>query len=574
MNPSTFDPKRLDELLLLSAGKTLTENERSELNSMLREHPEARSFASRSLMVDSLLSEGLIANEIRHKHKINPTITARKPSYLARAAAWIGAFLIVGKQAQAATTGSVTITQTTIVLLMKKTATSVTFAIVVLGTAGTYAIHHQNKSIKERVTGMESEIATLSDQLGIHTHLPMGRGLGSEDKKKSINALQLQAIFADNKITREENAVYEAFQQQLLTMDVESLKNLLLDAEKISNPIEGHLASAVLKQLIMLDPAEATRISTLLISRCNSFHFSLATSAAEAFGEWLEKDPIAADAWYREIRSNGILTPKSIPPHGLEEHALDRSFERLRFKSMVQSNPTEAEAMLATMLPGDVTMALREVTDPDALRKILPKVQPEQKIEAAKGVIEAMAANDPNAAHQWARSLGMTDRESDTLMAGGIKEAVASGKLDLNAVSEWTKKLDLDATTRADTQVDAVLSASRMPGGDSRAIDWNRVTERIDWLRKEAAPESADRMVGEYLGKLAYNSQSPDQSFKAYEAEIARRNNADPALTIAYARYIGMIGPDRYSEQALQYLHALPPSKDRDNVIHMIQINR
>lgn len=574
MKDMTFASERLEELLLLSAGKALTENERCELNMMLRVHPQARVFASRQLMVDSLLGESLMAEEIRHRYERPIAHITGKPPYLARVAAWIAAFFFVGNHTQAATTGSVTITQTSIALLMKKTVTSVTFAILILGTAGTYAIHRKNELIGERISIMETEITTLGDQLGIPTHPPTNRRYGSTHREKTLNVIQIQAIFADNKITREENAIYEEFQKQLQSMDVESLKNLLLDAEKINNPIDGHLANMVIEQLILLDPAEAVKISTLLTSRCHTFHFSLSTNAAEAFGEWLEKDPTAADAWYREIRSNGTLTPQSIPPNGLEEHALDRSFERLRFKSMVECNPAEAEAMLSTMLPSDVTMALREVTDPEALRKILPKVQPKQKIEAAKGVMETMAANDPNAAHQWARSLGMTDRESDTLMAGGIKEAVASGKLDLNAVSEWTKKLDLDAKTRAETQVDAALSASRMPGGDSRATDWHRVTERIDWLRKEAAPESADRMVGEYLGKLAINSNTPDESFKAYEAEIARRNNADPALTIAYARYIGLIGPDRYCDQALKYLQALPPSDDRNNIIHMIQINR
>jgi hypothetical protein len=569
MSESRFNPERLEELLFLSAGGSLTEGQRKEINALLREHSAARSFAARSLIVDSMLIDALAANEAQSRHAEPSTSPIRTPNHFARAAAWIGALLLIGNKSQAAAT------PTSIALLMKKTLTSVTTAILVLGSAGTYAIHHHNESGRLRLADMETEIQSLSDQIGITTTRSTGRRAGSKDAGQAVSIVQVQAIYdGDNVINREEDAILKRFRQQLAAMDVESLKNLLLDAEKISNPVNGRLAESILDELIRKDPAEATKTATLLSGRSHSYNFLLAVSAAQAFEEWLKKDPMAADAWYRETVAAGGLNSRNIPPNGLEEHALDRSFERLRFKAMLKSNPAEAEAMLATMLPGDVTGALRDVTDPDALRDILPKLQPEQRLPAAKGVIEDMAANDPDAAHAWAKSLGMPDRERDTLMAGGIKNAVASGKLDLAAVSEWTSKLDLDAETRSKTQIDSAVSASRLPGSDARATDWNRVTERIDWLRKEAPPESADRMVGEYLGKLAYNSRTPDQSFRAYEAEIARRGNPDPALTIAYARYLGMFGIPRFSDQGLKYLKTLPPSRERDHVIEMIEINR
>lgn len=569
MSKSRFIPERLEELLFLSAGDCLTDEQCMEINTLLREHAAARSFAASSLIVDSMLIEALAANEARGSHVKPSTSLIRTPNHFARAAAWIGAFILIGNKSQAAAT------PTSIALLMKKTLTSITTAILVLGSAGTYAIHYHNESSRERVADMETEIQSLSDQLGIKTSSLANKGTGSKGAKKTVSISQVLAVYdGDNVINREEGAILDQFQQQLAAMDAESLKNLLLDAEKISNPVNGRLAESILKALIILDPAEAAKTATLLSGRSNSYNFLLSTSAAEAFENWLQKDPAAADAWYRETVATGGLSARNIPPNGLEDHALDRSFERLRFKAMVKSNPAAAEAMLATMLPGDVTSALRDVTDPNALRNILPKLQPEQRTAAAKGVIEDMAAKDPGAAYSWAKSLGMPDRERDTLMAGGIKNAVASGKLDLSAVSEWAGKLDLDAETRSKTQIDSAVSASRLPGSDARATDWNRVTERIDWLRKEAPPESADRMVGEYLGKLAYSSRTPDQSFKAYEAEIARRGNPDPALTIAYARYLGMFGIPQFSDQGLKYLKTLPPSRERDHVIEMIEINR
>ena len=92
--------------------------------------------------------------------------------------------------------------------------------------------------------------------------------------------------------------------------------------------------------------------------------------------------------------------------------------------AQVLSDPSAAAATLSSMLPADVTEALKEVRDPDALRQILPSLTPAQKGPAAEGAIKAMAANDLNAAFTWAKSLEMGERERDTLLATGIEAAV------------------------------------------------------------------------------------------------------------------------------------------------------
>lgn len=575
MSREQFNPERLEELLFLSAGGSLTEDQYREINDLLRDSAAARSFAVRSLTVDSLLIEALAARGSAGNQERQSASSKGSIGHFGRAAAWIGGLVFFGSRTQSAAAGSATVTQTTITILMKKTFTSITAAILVLGSAGVYVIHRHNESRRQRVAGMETEVKFLSDQLGIESSSIRSSESGSRNAESPVSIVQVLAVYdGDNVINSQEAAILEQFKQQLAVMDAESLRSLLLDAEKISNPVNGRVAESILDALMMLDPAEAARTATLLSGRSNSFNYQLCMSAARAFGDWLEKDLAAADAWYRETLDAGGLRARSIPPNGLEEHDLERSFGRMRLKAMVESDSAGAEAMLATMLPRDVTSALREVTDPKVIGKILPKLQPEQRVTAAMGVIEDLAAEDPNAALDWAGSLEIPVRERDTLVAGGIKNAVAGGKLDLAAVSEWTRKLDLDAGTRSDTQIDAAVSASRLPGGDTRATDWEGVAERIDWLRKEATPESADRMVGEYLGKLAYNSRTPDQSIKAYEAEIARRGNPDPALTIAYARYLGMFGTSRFGDNALKYLRALPPSRERDQAIEMIEINR
>jgi hypothetical protein len=157
---------------------------------------------------------------------------------------------------------------------------------------------------------------------------------------------------------------------------------------------------------------------------------------------------------------------------------------------------------------------------------------------------------------------------------GGIEAAVAAGKLDLDGVAEWSKNLDLDSARRANLQVTAAVNSSFMPGGDKPMADWDRVADRTAWLRREAPPESASKIVGDYLGKLAYQSRTPDQSFKAYEQEVARQGTIDPALTIAYTFHLGLFQSDYLSGQALKYLRQLPVSGERDEAIRNIETNR
>lgn len=118
MNQKPFDVTRLETLLFLAAGNLLTEAESSEISRILRDHPTARSFAARSLILDSLLIESLAMQEVRTRYERPSSPVVTKPQYMARAAAWIGAFFLIEQQAQAATT-SAAVTQTTITLLMK-----------------------------------------------------------------------------------------------------------------------------------------------------------------------------------------------------------------------------------------------------------------------------------------------------------------------------------------------------------------------------------------------------------------------------------------------------------------------
>jgi hypothetical protein len=300
----------------------------------------------------------------------------------------------------------------------------------------------------------------------------------------------------------------------------------------------------------------------------------------KAFDAWLAKDPAAADAWYVATAAAGGLNGKSIPMNGLEDLAIDRSFARSRFSALVLANPAEAASMLATMLPVDVTAALKSVTDPDALRQILPKLSPAQKGPAAEGAIRAMATKDLDSAFHWAKSLEMGERERDSLLASGIEAAVEHGKLDLPGAAERSRNLNLDAKRRSAMLVSAATSVSLIPRKNEHVIEpensvyWDRVSERIDWLRKEAPADSADQMVGSYLGGLSYASHNLKKSLEAYENEVSRQGRIDPDLTVAFAFHLSMPQDDSMKAAALKLLNKLPPGEKRDHAIQGIEMNR
>jgi hypothetical protein len=591
MNSEDFNRQRLEELLLTSVNRAFSEAERVELNALLRDNAAARNFAARSLNFDAILVDCLMADESR-RAQFQPisqspiTIDFKRRNWLAKAAVWIGAFHLFGNTAKAgstiATSSSTTVfSKFTIVLLMKKTIVSITSAILVLGGSGIYAIHNNNESSRARVDIMEREIQALSDQLGIQSSRSTSRLTGGTASQKPVSIVQLLAIFnGDNRIDLHERAILENFKKQLSEMDTDSMKNLLLDAEKISNPIHGRVVEMIMCELIKKDPAEATQIAGQLIGRGSEFQFQLSHAAADAFVSWLAKDPAAADAWYVVTAAAGSLGGTSIAPNGLEDLVIDRSFARLRFSAQVKANPTEAASMLATMLPADVTMALKTVTDPNALRQILPKLSPEQKSPAAEGAITAMAASDLSAAFAWAKSLEMDEPARNALMATGIEAAVKNGKLDLAGVVETSKSLSLDDGRRSGMLVSSAASVTMIPRENENVIDvensvvWDRVPERIDWLRKEVSSEYAGKAVGDYLGKLLSHSHNLDKATEAYEREIARQGAVDPNLAIAFVRHLGWVQPNGYAPKALKYLNQLPPSSERDHSIELIEMNR
>ena len=101
MSDHSFQRERLEELLFASANETFSEDEREELNAMLRGSAAARSLAVQFLSLDAALAESLGANEAAILYvKYNCTAENEKRSqnvlrFPLRQKAWLAAVAVV-----------------------------------------------------------------------------------------------------------------------------------------------------------------------------------------------------------------------------------------------------------------------------------------------------------------------------------------------------------------------------------------------------------------------------------------------------------------------------------------------
>ncbi|MEM7143532.1 MAG: FecR domain-containing protein [Verrucomicrobiota bacterium] len=68
MSDSPFNPDRLEELLLASADESFSNTEREELNTLLRDEPAARTYATRTLALDATLADHLGADAMEQRY--------------------------------------------------------------------------------------------------------------------------------------------------------------------------------------------------------------------------------------------------------------------------------------------------------------------------------------------------------------------------------------------------------------------------------------------------------------------------------------------------------------------------
>ncbi len=504
-----------------------------------------------------------------HARQSQPVIKANfaRRSWFSRAAAGIGTIPFLNQIAAAA------VTKPSAILLMKKAITSVSAIILLAGGCGLYFMHHQNERRRARSEQLANEVQTLSQQLGLKRVSTAASSSGSSAATRPKSAGEMIVILNKKSTSMADDRLKNEVREEIAALDAEALKNLLLDAEKLSNPPDDFLVSLTMKAFIEKDPAEASKTAVLLIGRGSQFQFRLSDATARAFKAWLAKDPAAADAWYVTTAEVNGFDSTAIPPNGLEKMDISRSLARLRFSTQALANPEKAEAMLSSMMEEDTILAMQEIKDPAVVARLLPKLGTEAKARAAEGAIQSLAANDIGRAFAWAGTQDLSPQQRDNLLATGIESAAESGKLDLAGVKEWSQKLSLPEERLSKMQVFSALGASKMPGADEHAVVWDRVQDHCAWLRAEAPAKLASKSVGQYLGLLT-NPGNVDKSLQAYEQEAARLGAPDADFTITFASYLGNVQGPQAAKAALKLLEKLPASPERDRAVENINLNR
>jgi hypothetical protein len=579
-----YNRERLESLLFASVNEAFSPAEREELNAILRGSAEARKFAAQFLTIDAVLAETLAASRVAelYTQPVEPVLpkpiqfASTRPGWLSRAASWASGFSLFGGNFAHAASKAATglLPKASYSIFMTKTTITIAGAILILGGSTLTVLHHKNNQTSARVAQLEVESNALRRELGLspnseHTGANGSNGASGRPAATSrITIPLLMAIHGKSRLTMEEGMALRAFEDQLASMDAESTKQLILEAETIGE-VPSRFYEQLLKALIKKDPAVATSLATRLALASPQFDWLVSSCSAEAFKQWLAIDFAAAEAWYATTAAAGGLYGKSIPANGLEKSAVDRSLPMALFAAALRSNPQAAETMLAGLLPEDVTLAMQDIKEPSIVERILPKLSPDQRRRAASATIKELGAKDFDAAIAWANSLNLGSQQ-DVLAADAVIAAHSHGKLALNDVAQWSKTLNISDKERGDMLGEAARHASTV----NKQVVWANVAENCNWLRESAPQGVAGEQVGRLLGLLALNRLEVSAAVKAYEQEQARQNTPDPSLAITFARYLGQGSHSTCTTEALKILDTLPPSPERDDARSVIELNR
>lgn len=480
----------------------------------------------------------------------------QNPQRFARAAAWIGAFTWFGEKAQAAIT---------IPLFMNKTiiATATAAVILTAGTA-TYIVHQRSIS-----TGAPTNIAAQQ---------PAGRSVGSS--RNDPHSKPTQPTTGSNLRAKLEkwrklhearpNEVNQAqmlkYQSDLEALDVEALKELLLEAAKAGD-FPPSLVADIFLRLARKSPADATVIGVQLVNHSKTFNRDLSDHVGVAFEAWLVQDPSAAHEWYLNARRLDQLTPKCIPSQDEDRWSPDRLLAGIRFADLIKSNIQEADTMMTQMRPEDVAMGLTRVKDPSVVAHFTSKLPPSQQYLAANGTVFSMAYKDFSSAVQWIESLQVDTNSRDKLVIHAVSAAQESRQLDLSGVEKWLASLPISESAMPDLLFLAAQNASLSYKTNT---PFDSLDEYTQWMRRNLPSDSSARTVGRFLGSLAADDLA--KGIRAYGQE-ASRGPVDPGLATGFVAGLRERGGDLKSRkrEALKFTEALPDGQPRQQMIHALE---
>jgi hypothetical protein len=496
-------------------------------------------------------------------HSFKPT--SQFKHRLARAAVWLGAFTGFGHKAAAATTAT-----TTTILMTKSATTAITAAILIAGGGSVYLIYQNNKKTSERITALRSEIDNKRQTPPFSDKSPASPKSTSGNLRSGLSATtQLARWRKLHEVGPANMAVAPTYMQDLNDLDAEDLKALLLEAEKLAD-LPPKLIIDLLLRLAEKSPPDATAIGVRLVNNAPKFNQSIANYVGKAFENWLAQDPAAAHAWYLRAVEAGELTPKIIPPDGMDQWAPDRHLAQIRFASLLQSNLPEAEAMMATMKAQDVAWGISRVKDPAIVAKFTRLLPPSQQTMAANPTATGLAFQDFSNAAEWIRSLEISDSARGDLFIDAMSAAQEGKKIDLAGIAEWVKTQPVSEDVLPDLLLRAATNASIV---SFKGPQWESMGERTAWLRQNLPADQAEKTVGLLLGSLALDHM--ENGIKAYERELARSATPDPHLTAGFAEGLTTRGgTDDGIREATRIMETLPPGPLREESQAIIKKNR
>ena len=481
---------------------------------------------------------------------------------LTRAAAWLGGAVWFGNKsiATAATTP-------TSILMTKATTTAITAAVVIAGSGSVYLIHRKNQETSERISalrsGIESRRAPTSDREAEASPRDAARA-----NPKAPGAAELLRKWRRlHEVGPADMAEARAYMTDLNAMEADGLRELLLEAERMGD-LPAKLVQDILLRLTKKSPADATPIGVRLVNQAPKFNRNWADYVGQAFRRWLEQDPSAAHEWYVRASESGELTPKSVPPSIQDRWSPDRLLAGIQLAALLETNPTEAEEMMAQMRPEDVAMGINDLKDPDLIARVASRLPAENQFMATYATAERMAGSDLGQASDWIASLEVDASTRDKLSISALSIAQEMQKLDLEDVVRSLESLPISDEGLPELLLRAATNASLVP---RKGWQWDTMGERTAWLRKNLPAEQAEPTVGRFLGTLARSDI--DEAMKIYEQET-RGTTPDPRLSAEFAKGISEWGNDKAIGKALRIVEAMPEGPLREETKTAVEKNR
>ncbi|MES2982093.1 MAG: hypothetical protein V4727_07245, partial [Verrucomicrobiota bacterium] len=314
--------------------------------------------------------------------------------------------------------------------------TSITASILIVGGCSLYLIHQKNEQVAARVEQIVSQRNSLPDtSAGRHSSRPFATTrLTTTNKIRRNSATHAQLLKELNEYLKGRGhseyisqAGSEEFGEEILSMDVKSLTELMLQAKQVQDPHEN-LISFIIESFSEKDPAEATLLAANHVTTTSPFNENLSRALGVAFEAWMKSDPAAAEKWYTDALSSGELIPKSIPKRRAEQSLPAHVLAQSRRSAFLNADPEQAE-IIFNNLERSEAVSLLSSSSPEHIARFVTQLDPEQQFLVLSPRLSVMVRADFKQAAEWLNSLAIAESTRGDLMAHAAQKAYQAGQL-------------------------------------------------------------------------------------------------------------------------------------------------